>query len=168
MDANAPLPDEADPAGPVDSDEEKDAVMAAVARSRPRPLAQHVHISTHRKYAHVRVKEMLANALAGRGGPGGLFGINPPITAVGVGVAGPSTDGTTKKQSEMAAPGLEGIDGTQRPAFTVPTSGGGGSIPGGVQKGAASAGISGGTTSRKSSIVISGTGPGTGLGTAQV
>ena len=151
MDANAPLPDEADPAGPVDSDEEKDAVMAAVARSRPRPLAQHVHISTHRKYAHIRMKEMLANALAGRGGSGGLFGINAATTTVSVS-AGPSADGTTKKHLEMAA-GLEGMDGAQRQAFTA-LGGGGGSVTGG-QKGASAGGI-GGTTSRKSSIVTTG------------
>lgn len=154
MDANAPLPDEADPAGPVDSDEEKDAVMAAVARSRPRPLAQHVHISTHRKYAHIRMKEMLANALAGRGGPGGLFGINAVTTGVGVN-AGSSTDGTTKKHLEMAG-GLDGMDGAQRQAFTALANGGvgGGSITG-VQKGASTGSI-GGTTSRKSSIVTTG------------
>lgn len=160
MDANAPLPDEADPSGPVDSDEEKDAVMAAVARSRPRPLAQHVHISTHRKYAHIRMKEMLANALAGRGGPGGLFGINAAPTAVGVSAAGPSTDGAPKKHLEMAA-GLEGIDGAQRQAFAA-LGGGGGSING-VQKGA-SAGMTGGTASRKSSIVGAGAGAGAGAG----
>lgn len=156
MDANAPLPDEADPAGPVDSDEEKDAVMAAVARSRPRPLAQHVHVSTHRKYAHIRMKDMLANALAGRGGPGGLFSINAATTAIGAS-AGPSTDGA-KKHLEMAA-GLEGTDGAQRQAFTA-LGGGGGSITG-VQKGA-SAGIIGGIASRKSSIVVTGAGPGMG------
>lgn len=158
MDANAPLPDEADPAGPVDSDEEKDAVMAAVARSRPRPLAQHVHISTHRKYAHIRMKEMLANALAGRGGPGGLFGINAATTVVGVS-GGPSADGTTKKHVEMAA-SLDGIDGAQRQAFTALSSGGG-SVSG-LQKGA-NAGSIGGTTSRKSSIVTTGSGAGAGL-----
>lgn len=157
MDANAPLPDEADPAGPVDSDEEKDAVMAAVARSRPRPLAQHVHISTHRKYAHIRMKEMLANALAGRGGPGGLFGINGITTAVGGVSAGPSTDGTTKKHMEMAG-GLDGIDGAQRQAFSA-LAGGGGAVGGsvtGVQKGATAGCIGGTTSSRKSSIVTTG------------
>lgn len=153
MDANAPLPDEADPAGPVDSDEEKDAVMMAVARSRPRPLAQHIHISTHRRYAHIRMKEMLTNALAGRGGPGGLFGISAAAAATSV-AAGPSTDGTNKKHPEMTT-GLEGIDGAQRQQAFTALSGGGGSIAG-VQKGGASAGMIGGTTSRKSSIVSTG------------
>lgn len=66
MDANAPLLDEMDTAGPVDSDEEKDAVMAAIARSRPQPLAQHIFVPTRRKYALVRMKEMLGNALGGK------------------------------------------------------------------------------------------------------
>ncbi|KAL9098302.1 MAG: hypothetical protein Q9187_009683, partial [Circinaria calcarea] len=44
IDANAPLLDETEPGGPIDSDEEKDAVMAAVARSWPRPVAQHVFL----------------------------------------------------------------------------------------------------------------------------
>lgn len=81
MDANAPLPDEADPTGPVDSDEEKDTVMAAIARSRPRPCEQHIYVQARRKYPYVRMKEMLGNALAGRGGPGGLFALPPPGTA---------------------------------------------------------------------------------------
>ena len=79
MDANAPLLDEMDTAGPVDSDEEKDAVMAAIARSRPQPLAQHIFVPTRRKYALVRMKEMLGNALGGKG----LFGSGANPSAVG-------------------------------------------------------------------------------------
>lgn len=74
MDANAPLPEDIDNAGPVDSDEEKDAVMAAVARSRPQPLEQHIFVPTRRKYPLVRMKEMLGNALGGRGIFGGAVG----------------------------------------------------------------------------------------------
>lgn len=74
MDANAPLPDDyLDPSGPIDSDEEKESVMAAVARSRPRPLEQHVFVPVKRKYMYVRMKEMLGNALGGSRGGGGLF-----------------------------------------------------------------------------------------------
>jgi len=73
IDANAPLQDDFDKdAGPVDSDEEKDAIMAAIARSRPQPLEQHIFIDTRRKYQYVRMKEMLSNALGGSRG-GGLF-----------------------------------------------------------------------------------------------
>lgn len=78
MDANAPLIDDLDTNGPVDSDEEKDAVMAAVARSCPRPLEQHVFVPVHRKYQLVRMKEMLGNALGGRS----LFGAGPSYPSV--------------------------------------------------------------------------------------
>lgn len=82
MDANAPLPEDVDNAGPVDSDEEKDNVMAAIARSRPQPLEQHIFVPTRRKYQLVRMKEMLGNALGGRG----LFG--GPVGATGGTVSG--------------------------------------------------------------------------------
>lgn len=48
--------------------------MAAIARSRPRPLEQYIHIPTRRKYQYVRMKEMLGNALGGGRASGGLFG----------------------------------------------------------------------------------------------
>ena len=75
LEAKAPLLDDGPPEGPVDSDEEKDAVMAAIARARPMPLDQHIFVPTARKYKHIRMKEMLGNALGSRGpGGGGLFG----------------------------------------------------------------------------------------------
>lgn len=163
MDANAPLPDEVDPTGPVDSDEEKDAVMAAVARSRPRPLEQHLYVSTHRKYAHIRMKEMLAQALAGRGGPGGLFSINAAATMT-TGVV--SSADTARKMSEIAT-SLDGPDGAHR--STNPASQGTVGVGGGSVGAAAAAaagqrgttvGMAGGTASRKSSIVLAGPGAG--------
>ncbi|PYH47760.1 deubiquitination module subunit SGF73 [Aspergillus saccharolyticus JOP 1030-1] len=72
IDANAPLQDDQDNNGPVDSDEEKDAVMAAITRSQPQPLVTHTLISTKKKYQYVRIKEMLSHALGGSRG-GGLF-----------------------------------------------------------------------------------------------
>ena len=79
IDANAPLQDDFDKdAGPVDSDEEKDAIMAAIARSRPQPVEQHIFIDTRRKYQYVRMKEMLSNALGGSRG-GGLFSIGDQV-----------------------------------------------------------------------------------------
>ncbi|KAI9367158.1 SCA7, zinc-binding domain-containing protein [Aspergillus egyptiacus] len=82
IDANAPLQDDLDNNGPVDSDEEKDAVMAAIARSRPQPLVAHTLISTKKKYQYVRIKEMLSHALGGSRG-GGLFStgdqVNSPL-----------------------------------------------------------------------------------------
>ncbi|KZF21484.1 3-oxoacyl-synth [Xylona heveae TC161] len=70
IDANAPLQDEFEATGPVDSDEEKDNVMAALARSRPYPMESRILISTRRKYQYVRMKEMLSNALGGSRGSG--------------------------------------------------------------------------------------------------
>ncbi|KAG2414248.1 hypothetical protein HFD88_003439 [Aspergillus terreus] len=81
IDANAPLQDDLENNGPVDSDEEKDAVMAAIARSHPRPLVTHTLISTKKMYQYVRIKEMLSHALGGARG-GGLFStgdMSPPM-----------------------------------------------------------------------------------------
>ncbi|KAL5048503.1 hypothetical protein BDW71DRAFT_196144 [Aspergillus fruticulosus] len=82
IDANAPLQDDLENNGPVDSDEEKDAVMAAISRSQPQPLVTHTLISTKKKYQFVRIKEMLSHALGGTRG-GGLFStgdqVNSPI-----------------------------------------------------------------------------------------
>ncbi|KAL8731454.1 MAG: hypothetical protein Q9166_003429 [cf. Caloplaca sp. 2 TL-2023] len=77
MDANAPLADDTDANVPVDSDEEKDAVMAGLARWRPQPLAQHVFVSRRSKYDRIRVKEALAQALAGQRGSN-IFAVRPP------------------------------------------------------------------------------------------
>ncbi|KAJ5653645.1 3-oxoacyl- synthase [Penicillium lividum] len=71
IDANAPLQDEVDTNGPVDSDEERDTVMAAIARSNPKPLAEHTLITSSTKYRYVRIKEQMLHAIGGRGG--GLF-----------------------------------------------------------------------------------------------
>ncbi|KAI9809424.1 MAG: hypothetical protein M1827_006860 [Pycnora praestabilis] len=73
IDANAPLQDDFDTnAGPVDSDEEKDAIMAAISRSRPQPLETRIFVPTRQKYHYIRMKEMLSSALGGSRG-GGLF-----------------------------------------------------------------------------------------------
>ncbi|KAI4785361.1 SCA7-domain-containing protein, partial [Aureobasidium sp. EXF-8845] len=62
--------------GPIDSDEEKDLVLAAIARSKPRPLWQSQPIPLKRKYQYVRIKEMMSSALGGKGA--GLFRTGPP------------------------------------------------------------------------------------------
>jgi hypothetical protein len=85
IDANAPLllDDDLDPTlnGPVDSDEERDAVMAAISRglARPQPLAAQTLFPTRRKYQLVRMKEMLSNALNGNRS-GGLFSVSTEPT----------------------------------------------------------------------------------------
>lgn len=74
IDANAPVQDDADGNGPIDSDEEKDAVMAGLARSLPQPLVTHTLVPMRRKYHLTRVKEMLSQAFPGT--RGGLFSSN--------------------------------------------------------------------------------------------
>lgn len=71
IDANAPVQDDADGNGPIDSDEEKDAVMAGLARSLPQPLVTHTLVPMRRKYHLIRVKDMLSQAFPGT--RGGLF-----------------------------------------------------------------------------------------------
>ncbi|MCJ1399091.1 hypothetical protein MMC11_002293 [Xylographa trunciseda] len=65
IDANAPLLDETDALGPVDSDEEMNQVMMGIARSRPQPIAQHIPVSTRKRYMNIRFKEMLRQGLSG-------------------------------------------------------------------------------------------------------
>lgn len=77
FDANAPNPDDDSlPTGPIDSEEEKDAVMAAIARSwGGAPIYQPQPVPLKSKYQYNRFKGMLSSALGNRpAGGGGLFG----------------------------------------------------------------------------------------------
>ncbi|KAF2836714.1 SCA7-domain-containing protein [Patellaria atrata CBS 101060] len=76
IDANAPLADDFATSGPVDSEEEKELVMAAISRARPQPLATRSYISTRSRYQYIRMKDMLHNALGGSRGAG-LFATGP-------------------------------------------------------------------------------------------
>jgi len=68
--------------------------MAAVARSRPQPLEQHIFVPTRRKYQYVRLKEMLSNALGGSRGSG-LFATSHNIPGpIITGNADASSSGT--------------------------------------------------------------------------
>ncbi|KAL8900528.1 MAG: hypothetical protein Q9192_001018 [Flavoplaca navasiana] len=94
MDANAPLIDDTDANVPVDSDEEKDAYMAGLARWRPQPLAQHVSVGCRPKYNRIRIKEALGQALAGQSGSN-MFAVRPPEatqSAAGAGLHVESAD----------------------------------------------------------------------------
>lgn len=104
LSAAAPLLDDEPNTGPVDSDEEKDAVMAAIARSRPIPLEQHVFVPTTRKYKHIRMKEMLGNALGARGAGGeSIFG--GPRLVMAEGIPGPeSSQGTAAETANAEGP----------------------------------------------------------------
>jgi SAGA-associated factor 73 len=72
IDANAPLAEDLEPQGSIDSDEEKEAIMTALARHRPRPAATHTFISQKSKYQYIRMKEMLRSTLGTPGG-GSIF-----------------------------------------------------------------------------------------------
>ena len=50
--------------GPIDSDEEKEAVMAAIARSNPQPMARRVPITLRNKYNYIRMKDMFRPSFA--------------------------------------------------------------------------------------------------------
>lgn len=67
MDANAPVPDEDEEnQGPVDSDEETGAVMAALSTWKPKPLVpQPVFAPIKRQYQLARLHEQLQMATNG-------------------------------------------------------------------------------------------------------
>ncbi|KAF2112592.1 SCA7, zinc-binding domain-containing protein [Lophiotrema nucula] len=73
IDANAPLPEDLEPTGAVDSDEEKESIMAALQRHRPRPMASFTHIDQKTKYQYIRMKDMLRSALGAPHGGGSIF-----------------------------------------------------------------------------------------------
>ena len=79
--ANQPLPEDmlgvAEGGGKVDSDEEREAVMAGLGRAAPRPLWERERLGSVRdRYRVVRMKEVLSNALGGNRG-GNLFAVGP-------------------------------------------------------------------------------------------
>ena len=143
LSAAAPLPDDEPPTGPVDSDEEKDAVMAAFARSRPQPLEQHVFVPTARKYKYIRMKEMLGNAL---GVKGGLFG---GARAAGVGGIEPLPgEGALVSTTKPIAQAAGGEAPSRKPSLVLHAAG---SAKAGGANG-------GGSTARKASVASNGPG----------
>ncbi|KAK5174668.1 SAGA complex subunit Sgf73 [Saxophila tyrrhenica] len=78
FDASAPDPEDEGSAGagPVDSDEERDGVMAGIARAwGGAPLYQRPMAPLRARYQHNRIRGMLQSAFANRGaGGGGTFG----------------------------------------------------------------------------------------------
>jgi len=70
INAEAPPPDEIEANDIlIDSDEETELVMAAVTRSMPQRLEQHIIVPVRKKYQYVRKKEMLASARKPLGQP---------------------------------------------------------------------------------------------------
>jgi SAGA-associated factor 73 len=141
----------------VDSDEEKDSIMAALARHRPRPLATYTHVSQRSKYQYIRMKGMIRSALgAPPGGGGSLYsgmssgqdGINTgrglALGMFGMGGSGAPMSATTEQFPTSAgfplSAGLDGSAGSRRPSVMGLGSAGGprqilpGQLPGpGVQ-----------------------------------
>jgi hypothetical protein len=108
IDANAPLQEDIETNGPVDSDEERDSVMAAIARSRPKPLAEHTLISSKSKYRYVRIKEQMLHAIGGRGG-GGLFSTDDSHSLFGGSIFQPFDPNMDTSSSPML-PGADSVD----------------------------------------------------------
>nr|POE59374.1 saga-associated factor 73 [Quercus suber] len=109
FDANAPNPDDDSlPSGPVDSEEEKDAVMSAISRSwGGRLIYKQTHVPLRSRYEYNRVKSMLSSALSGRGGIGlfntGSGGGSSLIAGVGGGVFGSTVTATNDADSIIHA-----------------------------------------------------------------
>lgn len=129
IDANAPLPDEIDASGPVDSDEETELVMAGIARWNPQPLAQHVHVSLKRKYQTVRIKEMWAQAF---GRQRGLYAAQNPGLDMGMGGAASNLNDTPVNLSLNLGMNPGGVEMGERKSSLVQQGGiGAGSASGG-------------------------------------
>lgn len=149
IDANAPLPEDLEPSGAVDSDEEKEQIMAALTRYRPRPTATFTHVSQRSKYQYIRMKDMLRSAFGGPTHGGSMFGnVTPGADGMNVsrgmslGLMGAPNSATTEN-----FPGSAGGMGT----FPPPLSAGLDGPPGGSLAG-----------SRRQSSISMGAPPGTG------
>ena len=58
----------------MDSDEETEAVIAAITRHRPTPMAQHVHVDLRRRNERIQRKQAITEHISGKNGRG-LFAI---------------------------------------------------------------------------------------------
>ena len=97
-------------------------MMAAIARSRPRPLDQHVFVPLRRKYNYLRVKEMLSTALGG--GRGGIFGAAGGASILSGAAGGDGPEGDSRRTSigqpgSARGPGPSGLGGAVRKASTI-------------------------------------------------
>ena len=122
IDANAPalLEEDLDPTlnGPVDSDEEKDAVMSAISRSlaRPQPLVTRDLLSSRRKYPLIRFKEILSNAMSGNRN-GNMFSV--PTDSARSAVPQSAMNEAFPSSAIAASPALMGV-GLGQPRLKAP------------------------------------------------
>ncbi|KAF2686343.1 SCA7-domain-containing protein, partial [Lentithecium fluviatile CBS 122367] len=145
IDANAPLPEDLEPSGAVDSDEEKEAIMAALARHRPRPLATFTPVCQRSKYQYIRMKDMLRSAL----------GAPPASTSNMYSAVTPSESMSTGRSLAM---GMMGAPGSAT-AENFPGSAGGMGFGAPLSAGLDGAGMGPGSR-RQSSIALQGGGGG--------
>ncbi|KAF2714738.1 SCA7-domain-containing protein [Pleomassaria siparia CBS 279.74] len=114
IDANAPLPEDLEPSGAVDSDEEKEAIMAALARHRPRPMVTFTPVSQKSKYQYIRMKDMLRSALGTPHGGSMFSSLTPNGENMGtsrglaLGVMGAPSSATTENFPQSAG-GMNGF-----------------------------------------------------------
>ncbi|CAI6337279.1 unnamed protein product [Periconia digitata] len=118
IDANAPLPEDLEPSGAVDSDEEKEAIMTALAHHYPRPMATYHHVSLRSKYQSIRMKDMLRSALGSPPGGGTSYSATPSealgsARSLGLGMMGAPGSATAENFSGtgFGAPLSAGTDG---------------------------------------------------------
>lgn len=179
IDANAPLPEDLEPSGAVDSDEEKDSIMAALGRHHPRPLATYTHISQRSKYQYIRMKGLIRSALGappgggGGGGGGSIYsGMTPgadgmsSARGLSLGIMGAPMSATNEHfpqsaggMSGFGAPLGAGLDhpggaGSRRPSTIAMPGGAGGGGPRQILPGQ----LPGPGQSRKSSMASVGVG----------
>lgn len=115
FDANAPANMEDEMAtGPVDSEEEKDAVMSSIARAwGGRPLYQPQPVPLRKKYEYNRIKSMLGSALGNRSGAGSMFGNGAASGFFGPAAVpqGPTVDadGTVHARKGSVVPGARSM-----------------------------------------------------------
>ncbi|KAH9866788.1 hypothetical protein J1614_008481 [Plenodomus biglobosus] len=182
IDANAPLPEDIEPSGAVDSDEEKDSIMAAFARYRPTPSATHIRVPQRFKYQHIRMKGLIRSALgAPPGGGGSIFngmgmGMGDSMgtsRGLALGMMGAPISATQERFPDSAglggfgplSAGLDSSTGSRRPSAINMNAGGAGG-PGGGGGGAGGAGggprqilpgqLPGPGQARKSSVSVGG------------
>lgn len=123
FDALAPNPDDENlPSGPVDSEEEKDAVVSAIGRCwGGAPLYQPTMVPLRAKYQHNRIRGMLSSAFPSRGGQswfgnnsgsgggggggGGLFGSVPAPVVDDQGIVHARRGSVVPGARTMMAPG---------------------------------------------------------------
>lgn len=114
FDANAPNPDDDNlDIGPVDSEEEKEAVMAAIAQNwGGAPLYQPMRVPLRKKYEYNRLQGTLFGHRPSHKASGGTFTFGPGAVGAGGGLFGTGT----------AGPGLFGSGTAGRPnAAMTPT-----------------------------------------------